>query len=276
MNSGTALGLSLCSRGSSWGRCAKQGPGKARREGGGPRSHAFVSPVPPQPKPTKGRMRIHCLENVDKALQFLKEQKVHLENMGSHDIVDGNHRLTLGLVWTIILRFQVPRQSVTRSVRCTPVLRLKQPLLVQGKIDTRMEGLEPCVAICGCCGSIKRGGDQCGCCQTSLANSLWPDLCAGPALWDHMLVHGEWKFHKLVLHHWEFENCIHSLVGPLFFKFSYLPQENSHPTSYAQSIASPLSSFHHSSPDCPASSPRVTSSAPSSPEQSSISFMSET
>ncbi|KAI4898953.1 hypothetical protein NFI96_004816 [Prochilodus magdalenae] len=58
------------------------------------------------PKPTKGRMRIHCLENVDKALQFLKEQKVHLENMGSHDIVDGNHRLTLGLIWTIILRFQ--------------------------------------------------------------------------------------------------------------------------------------------------------------------------
>uniref|UniRef100_A0A3Q2FLU7 Spectrin beta, non-erythrocytic 1 n=1 Tax=Cyprinodon variegatus TaxID=28743 RepID=A0A3Q2FLU7_CYPVA len=55
------------------------------------------------PKPTKGRMRIHCLENVDKALQFLKEQRVHLENMGSHDIVDGNHRLTLGLIWTIIL-----------------------------------------------------------------------------------------------------------------------------------------------------------------------------
>uniref|UniRef100_A0A8C7LH16 Spectrin beta chain n=1 Tax=Oncorhynchus kisutch TaxID=8019 RepID=A0A8C7LH16_ONCKI len=59
------------------------------------------------PKPTKGRMRIHCLENVDKALQFLKEQRVHLENMGSHDIVDGNHRLILGLIWTIILRFQV-------------------------------------------------------------------------------------------------------------------------------------------------------------------------
>ncbi|MBN3307478.1 SPTN4 protein, partial [Amia calva] len=59
------------------------------------------------PKPTRGRMRIHCLENVDKALQFLKEQRVHLENVGSHDIVDGNHRLTLGLIWTIILRFQI-------------------------------------------------------------------------------------------------------------------------------------------------------------------------
>ncbi|ODM93367.1 Spectrin beta chain, partial [Orchesella cincta] len=63
------------------------------------------------PRPTKGKMRIHCLENVDKALTFLKEQRVHLENMGSHDIVDGNPRLTLGLIWTIILRFQI--QDIT-------------------------------------------------------------------------------------------------------------------------------------------------------------------
>ncbi|XP_026313733.1 spectrin beta chain isoform X3 [Hyposmocoma kahamanoa] len=63
------------------------------------------------PRPTKGKMRIHCLENVDKALQFLREQRVHLENMGSHDIVDGNPRLNLGLIWTIILRFQI--QDIT-------------------------------------------------------------------------------------------------------------------------------------------------------------------
>lgn len=78
----------------------------------------------PLPKPTKGRMRIHCLENVDKALQFLKEKYVHLENMGSHDIVDGNHRLVLGLIWTIILRFQIediivqtPEGRETRSAK---------------------------------------------------------------------------------------------------------------------------------------------------------------
>lgn len=63
-------------------------------------------------------MRIHCLENVDKALQFLKEQRVHLENMGSHDIVDGNHRLVLGLIWTIILRFQVGSRGAVRDRRC--------------------------------------------------------------------------------------------------------------------------------------------------------------
>ena len=52
-------------------------------------------------------MKVHCLENVGKSLGFLREQRVHLENMGSYDIVDGNPRLTLGLIWTIILRFQV-------------------------------------------------------------------------------------------------------------------------------------------------------------------------
>lgn len=66
-----------------------------------------------QPKPTKGRMRIHCLENVDKALAFLAEQRVHLENMGAHDIVDGNAHLTLGLIWTIILRFQIQAPHCT-------------------------------------------------------------------------------------------------------------------------------------------------------------------
>lgn len=58
-------------------------------------------------KPTRGRMRIHCLENVEKALEYLREQHVHLENIGPHDIVDGNPSLTLGLIWTIILRFQI-------------------------------------------------------------------------------------------------------------------------------------------------------------------------
>lgn len=67
------------------------------------------------PNPTKGKMRIHCLENVDKSLTFLNEQRVHLENMGAHDIVDGNPRLTLGLIWTIILRFQIQDITVEQA-----------------------------------------------------------------------------------------------------------------------------------------------------------------
>ncbi|KAH9284759.1 Spectrin beta chain [Echinococcus granulosus] len=69
------------------------------------------------PTPTPGRMRIHCLENVEKSLAFLDKLNVHLENIGAHDIVDGNNRIILGLIWTIILRFQVQNISVVEKVR---------------------------------------------------------------------------------------------------------------------------------------------------------------
>ncbi|VDO65997.1 unnamed protein product [Schistosoma margrebowiei] len=52
------------------------------------------------------RMRIHQLENINKALDFLYEEGAHLENVGAQDIVDGNPRITLGLIWTIILHYQ--------------------------------------------------------------------------------------------------------------------------------------------------------------------------
>ncbi|KAL5960690.1 Spectrin beta chain [Taenia solium] len=69
------------------------------------------------PTPTPGRMRIHCLENVEKSLAFLDKLNVHLENIGAHDIVDGNNRIILGLIWTMILRFQVQNISVIEKVR---------------------------------------------------------------------------------------------------------------------------------------------------------------
>ncbi|KAF5404634.1 Spectrin beta [Paragonimus heterotremus] len=68
------------------------------------------------PSPTPGRMRIHCLENVDKSLYFLTSLNVHLENVGAHDIVDGNARITLGLLWTIILRFQIQDIAISSAV----------------------------------------------------------------------------------------------------------------------------------------------------------------
>ncbi|XP_078699259.1 dystrophin-like isoform X33 [Branchiostoma floridae x Branchiostoma belcheri] len=55
----------------------------------------------------KGRMRVHYLNNVNRALQVLDKHNVKLVNISSNDIVDGNPKLTLGLVWSIILHWQV-------------------------------------------------------------------------------------------------------------------------------------------------------------------------
>uniref|UniRef100_A0A8C0FJA6 Dystrophin n=1 Tax=Bubo bubo TaxID=30461 RepID=A0A8C0FJA6_BUBBB len=55
----------------------------------------------------KGSTRVHALNNVNKALQVLQRNNVDLVNIGSSDIVDGNHKLTLGLIWNIILHWQV-------------------------------------------------------------------------------------------------------------------------------------------------------------------------
>ncbi|CAF3118800.1 unnamed protein product [Rotaria socialis] len=87
------------------------------------------------PKATRGKMRIHCLENVDKAIMFLQEQHVHLENIGAHDIVDGNSSLILGLIWTIILRFQIQDITIEECVS-TETKSAKDALLLWCQMKT--------------------------------------------------------------------------------------------------------------------------------------------
>uniref|UniRef100_A0A8C1VGG4 Dystonin n=1 Tax=Cyprinus carpio TaxID=7962 RepID=A0A8C1VGG4_CYPCA len=61
----------------------------------------------------KGRMRFHRLQNVQIALDYLKRRQVKLVNIRNDDITDGNPKLTLGLIWTIILHFQISDVHVT-------------------------------------------------------------------------------------------------------------------------------------------------------------------
>ncbi|XP_013413171.1 dystrophin isoform X2 [Lingula anatina] len=59
-------------------------------------------------KPERGRMRVHHLNNVDRVIQILNHSyNIRLVNISSNDIVDGNPKLVLGLVWSIILHWQV-------------------------------------------------------------------------------------------------------------------------------------------------------------------------
>ncbi|RSH92750.1 hypothetical protein EHS25_008196 [Saitozyma podzolica] len=52
-------------------------------------------------------MRVQKAENAAKALQFIRDSGVKLTNIGPEDIVDGNLKLILGMIWTLILRFTI-------------------------------------------------------------------------------------------------------------------------------------------------------------------------
>ncbi|ORY28583.1 calponin homology domain-containing protein [Naematelia encephala] len=52
-------------------------------------------------------LRVQKAENASKALNFIRERGVKLTNIGPEDIVDGNLKLILGMIWTLILRFTI-------------------------------------------------------------------------------------------------------------------------------------------------------------------------
>jgi hypothetical protein len=45
------------------------------------------------------------LENTQIALEFIKSEKIKLVGIGAQDLVSGNLKLILGLLWTLILRY---------------------------------------------------------------------------------------------------------------------------------------------------------------------------
>lgn len=81
-------------------------------------------------------MRFHMLQNVQMALDFLRYKKIKLVNIRAEDIVDGNPKLTLGLIWTIILHFQVS----TISSRITIPIIYSDGFLEDSLIFEDLEG----------------------------------------------------------------------------------------------------------------------------------------
>ncbi|EDO41099.1 predicted protein, partial [Nematostella vectensis] len=58
-------------------------------------------------KRERGNMRLHHLNNVNNAMMILEENDIRLINISNNDIVDGNHKMTLGLIWSVIAHFQL-------------------------------------------------------------------------------------------------------------------------------------------------------------------------
>lgn len=69
-----------------------------------------------QKKPLKGWTKRpgnqhHFLENCTKALNAIEGDGIKLVNIGNVDIVNGNLKLILGLIWSLIVRYQIGRSK---------------------------------------------------------------------------------------------------------------------------------------------------------------------
>jgi len=55
----------------------------------------------------KPKLRVQRFENSNLALNFIKSRGIQMTNIGAEDVVDGNRKIILGLIWTLILRFTI-------------------------------------------------------------------------------------------------------------------------------------------------------------------------
>ncbi|KAK5073590.1 alpha-actinin [Lithohypha guttulata] len=55
----------------------------------------------------KPKLRVQRFENVNKCLDFIRSRGIQMTNIGAEDVVDGNRKIILGLIWTLILRFTI-------------------------------------------------------------------------------------------------------------------------------------------------------------------------
>jgi hypothetical protein len=55
----------------------------------------------------KPKLRVQRFENANLALDFIKSRGIQMTNIGAEDVVDGNRKIILGLIWTLILRFTI-------------------------------------------------------------------------------------------------------------------------------------------------------------------------
>jgi Ca2+-binding EF-hand superfamily protein len=53
------------------------------------------------------KLRVQKFENVNKSLEYIKSRGIQMTNIGAEDVVDGNRKIILGLIWTLILRFTI-------------------------------------------------------------------------------------------------------------------------------------------------------------------------
>jgi len=110
-------------------------------------------------KTGKNMMKMHCIQNLNLAFDCIHQQNLVLVNIQAEDIFDGKLNLILGLIWTLILRFQIQAGTFLGGKETS----VKKELLmwcqsVLGPQDIEVSNFKECWsdgrAICGLVNSI--------------------------------------------------------------------------------------------------------------------------
>lgn len=56
---------------------------------------------------SRPKLRVQKFENANLSLDFIRSRGIQMTNIGAEDVVDGNRKIVLGLIWTLILRFTI-------------------------------------------------------------------------------------------------------------------------------------------------------------------------
>jgi len=56
---------------------------------------------------SKPKLRVQRFENANLALDFIKSRGIQMTNIGAEDVVDGNRKIILGLIWILISKFTI-------------------------------------------------------------------------------------------------------------------------------------------------------------------------
>jgi len=89
----------------------------------------------------KAKMRISKVENLSRVLQKFSSDGLRLVNIGAEDICDGNPKIILGLIWSLITKYQI---MAMRGGHASPVKgRLKSSSEAGGERSPQKSAISP-------------------------------------------------------------------------------------------------------------------------------------
>jgi len=97
------------------------------------------------------------MENLNIALNFIKSEGIQLVNVGSDDIQSGNIRIILGLIWTLILRYEINRGNSGDSNGANDLLRWIQSKIPEYNIKGFKKDWNDGRAVCALCDACRPG-----------------------------------------------------------------------------------------------------------------------